>query len=93
MVAWMMEPTIPPPIDTPTMGKYQPGNEGPENADHDVADQAEAKALHDDTGKPAGDSADEKKDNQTLNTHDKPLRGENPYRFRDKANRWGPIQD
>jgi hypothetical protein len=93
MVAWMMEPTIPPPIDTPTIGRTRPATNAPTNTDHDVADQAEAKTLHDDTGKPAGDSADEKKDNQTLNTHDKPLRAENPYRFRDKANSCGPIQD
>ena len=39
MVAWMIDPTMPPPIDTPTAGSTRPADEGADDADDNIADQ------------------------------------------------------
>ena len=43
------------PIEIPRMPQQPQADEGADNADDDVTDQAEAEAAHDLAGKPAGD--------------------------------------
>ena len=62
MVALMIEAIMPPPITMPIRGSSQRGDEGADDADHDVADQAEAHAPNDQAGQPAGDRADDQDD-------------------------------
>jgi uncharacterized membrane protein len=45
-------------------GQQPAGDEGTDDADDDVADQSETATLYDDTGKPAGDGADDDPDEQ-----------------------------
>ena len=47
------------------------GDEGADDADNDIADQTEAVARDDDTGKPTGNRADNQKNDKTFKTHDK----------------------
>ena len=53
----------------PEAGKQPAGNEGADDADDDVADQAEAAARHDLAGKPAGNGTDDEKDDECLWIH------------------------
>jgi len=46
----------------PSFGKQQARDEGADDADRDIAKNAEAGAVHDLAGEPAGDQADEQDD-------------------------------
>src|SRR6186713_2853419 len=45
--------------------EQEPANEGPDDADDDVADQPETTALHELSGRPAGDESDHEPDEQS----------------------------
>src|SRR5262249_1598878 len=54
------------------------GNEGADNADHDVADEPKAVALHDKTCEPAGNRTNNQPNDKTLNCHDHPPHNDEP---------------
>ena len=66
IVALMIEAIMPPPISDAEPRQQPAGDERADDADHDVAEQAEAHALHDQAGEPACDRTDEDDDDELL---------------------------
>ena len=60
---------MPPPMANPQPWEEPAGYQGADDADDDIADQAEAETLDDQAGEPAGDGADDDEDKQALSTH------------------------
>ena len=61
IVALMIEAIMPPPIRMPMLRQQPVGDERADDADHDVAEQAETHAFDDQAGKPARDRADDQR--------------------------------
>lgn len=57
-------PISPTSAETGRQAEQEPAEARADDADHDVAEQAQARAAHQQSGKPAGDGADERKADQ-----------------------------
>src|SRR5262245_28163254 len=55
--------------ERPEIWKQPAGNEGTDNTDDDVADEAEASPCHHQAGEPTGDGANDQKDDECLRIH------------------------
>ena len=72
MKASIMAATMPTPMVDAERRQQISGNDGADNADHDIADEAEAAAFDDHAGKPAGNRADDQPNNDALRFHVSP---------------------
>ena len=66
MVALMMAGTSPVPRRDAELRQQPVADEGADNADDEIADEAEAGPAHDFAGEPAGDEADQQDDQKTF---------------------------
>ena len=69
MVALTIAAMMPLPMCRPTLRQQPAADEGADDADDDIADQAEAHALDDQAGEPAGNRTDDNENDQAFERH------------------------